>query len=67
MTLHRVLGKAASPCSCAALAHAGHFPVLVEKGERLAAAKILADVPCSGDGTARKNAQAPTAAVHMVP
>ena len=30
LTLHRVLGKAASPMSCAALAHAGHFPVLVE-------------------------------------
>ena len=29
MTLHRMLGKAASPMSCAALAHAGHFPVLV--------------------------------------
>ena len=34
LTLHRVLGKAASPMSCAALAHAGHFPVLVEPWPR---------------------------------
>lgn len=59
LTLHRVLGKAASPMSCAALAHAGHFPVLVDNSssDRLHYSKILADVPCSGDGTARKNSQ----------
>ncbi|CAE7172109.1 trm4b, partial [Symbiodinium pilosum] len=66
LTLHRVLGKAASPASCAALANAAHFPVLVERASDSAADAlpcrvdfnhILADVPCSGDGTARKNAQ----------
>ncbi|CAJ1345823.1 unnamed protein product [Effrenium voratum] len=61
LTLHRVLGKAASPMSCAALANAGHFPVLVEERdgdpERLPCSKVLVDVPCSGDGTARKNSQ----------
>eukprot|EP00438_Fugacium_kawagutii_P014835 Skav234809 [mRNA] locus=scaffold69:674188:678065:- [translate_table: standard] len=59
LTLHRVLGKAASPASCAALAHAGHFPVLVDQSseKRIEFSKILADVPCSGDGTARKNSQ----------
>ncbi|CAE7254617.1 NSUN2 [Symbiodinium natans] len=64
LTLHRVLGKAASPASCAALANAGHFPVLMEqagtnashdRSARIDFGHILADVPCSGDGTARKN------------
>eukprot|EP00439_Symbiodinium_sp_Y106_P049607 s1525_g6.t1 len=66
LTLHRVLGKAASPASCAALANAAHFPVLLDQMDtelvdsgfgRLDFDRILADVPCSGDGTARKNTQ----------
>ncbi|CAE7250982.1 trm4b [Symbiodinium sp. CCMP2592] len=66
LTLHRVLGKAASPASCAALANAAHFPVLLDQMDtelvdsgfgRLDYDRILADVPCSGDGTARKNTQ----------
>jgi len=56
--LPRNLSKAASPASCAALANAQHFPALLDlEGARLGFERILADVPCSGDGTARKNAQ----------
>eukprot|EP00931_Biecheleriopsis_adriatica_P073792 TRINITY_DN48011_c0_g1_i1.p1 TRINITY_DN48011_c0_g1~~TRINITY_DN48011_c0_g1_i1.p1 ORF type:complete len:676 (+),score=118.35 TRINITY_DN48011_c0_g1_i1:55-2082(+) len=64
LTLHRILGKSSSPASCAALANASHFPVLLEPSngdcqdpKRLECARVLVDVPCSGDGTARKNAQ----------
>merc|ERR1711871_135019 len=58
--LNRVLGKIASPASGAVLANAKFFPHLLDMttdGARINFDRILADVPCSGDGTVRKNSQ----------
>ncbi|CAE8609007.1 unnamed protein product [Polarella glacialis] len=58
LALYRVLSNAESPASCAALANAKDFPHMLDPtGARLEFGGILADVPCSGDGTARKNGQ----------
>eukprot|EP00927_Polykrikos_kofoidii_P068187 TRINITY_DN63559_c0_g1_i1.p1 TRINITY_DN63559_c0_g1~~TRINITY_DN63559_c0_g1_i1.p1 ORF type:complete len:780 (-),score=96.82 TRINITY_DN63559_c0_g1_i1:44-2383(-) len=59
IVLPRLLAKASSAASCAVLANARHFPLLFDEisGEKLAISRILVDVPCSGDGTARKNLQ----------
>eukprot|EP00403_Amphidinium_massartii_P011815 CAMPEP_0178419328 /NCGR_PEP_ID=MMETSP0689_2-20121128/25552_1 /TAXON_ID=160604 /ORGANISM="Amphidinium massartii, Strain CS-259" /LENGTH=717 /DNA_ID=CAMNT_0020040759 /DNA_START=37 /DNA_END=2187 /DNA_ORIENTATION=+ len=64
LVLWRMLAKASSPSSCSALANAKEFPLLLEVPSdnpgspvRLEYDRILADVPCSGDGTVRKNSQ----------
>lgn len=60
LALARVLSQAASPSSCSVLANSKDFPVLMDpdgSGSRIEFSRILADVPCSGDGTARKNTQ----------
>lgn len=58
IVLPRSLAKAASPASCTVLANAQHFPVLKDEGQPLTFSRVLVDVPCSGDGTLRKNSQA---------
>lgn len=60
LAMYRILSKAASPSSCSAVANAKDFPVLMDstdRNTRLEYDRILADVPCSGDGTTRKNNQ----------
>jgi len=59
IVLQRVLAKARSTASAGVFANAQHFPALYNEsiGEKLPFSRILVDVPCSGDGTARKNMQ----------
>lgn len=60
LVLQRMLSKADSPAAGAVLANAKDFPLLIDSADhskRLPYSRILADVPCSGDGTTRKNVQ----------
>jgi len=64
LALYRLLSKAETPASCSVLANAKDFPHFSDNScniggapSRLGFSRILADVPCSGDGTLRKNAQ----------
>eukprot|EP00928_Gymnodinium_smaydae_P037605 TRINITY_DN26073_c0_g1_i1.p1 TRINITY_DN26073_c0_g1~~TRINITY_DN26073_c0_g1_i1.p1 ORF type:complete len:741 (-),score=100.23 TRINITY_DN26073_c0_g1_i1:166-2388(-) len=57
IVLQRQLAKVHSPAACAVFANASSFPYLYDgtSGTKLDISRILTDVPCSGDGTARKN------------